>query len=89
MYQNNLSHAQLKTYLTLLTSRDLLAHNSDRYVTTEEGHRFLEAFAQLNDVLEDRERRAFIEIITRARMKGYRPYEVNSQVERRARANHG
>jgi predicted transcriptional regulator len=65
MYRNYLSHAQLKTYLTLLTSRDLLAHNSDQYVTTEKGHRFLEAFAQLNDVLEDRTRRAFGEIIGR------------------------
>ncbi len=62
MYGTYLSHAQLKTYLTLLTSRDLLAHNSDRYETTHKGHRFLEAFAQLNDVLEDRARRAFVEI---------------------------
>jgi predicted transcriptional regulator len=62
MYGTYLSHAQLKTYLTLLTSRDLLANNSDRYETTEKGHRFLEAFAQLNDVLEDRARRAFVEI---------------------------
>ncbi|MDH5438057.1 MAG: winged helix-turn-helix domain-containing protein [Candidatus Bathyarchaeota archaeon] len=59
MYRNYLSHSQLKTYLTLLTSRDLLAHNSDQYVTTEKGHCFLEAFAQLNDVLEGRTRRAF------------------------------
>ena len=66
MYGTNLSHAQLKTYLTLLTSRDLLAHKSDRYVTTEKGQRFLEAFAQLNDVLEDRERRAFVEIINKS-----------------------
>ena len=65
MYRNYLSHAQLKTYLTLLTSRDLLAHNSDQYVTTEKGHRFLEAFAQLNDVLEGRTRRAFEGIIGR------------------------
>ena len=65
MYRNYLSHAQLKTYLTLLTSRDLLAHNSDQYVTTEKGHRFLEAFAQLNDVLEGRTRRAFEKIIGR------------------------
>ena len=47
MYKNNLSHAQLKDYLTLLTSRDLLAHNSDTFATTEKGHRFLEAFTQL------------------------------------------
>jgi len=62
MYKANLGYEPLETYLALLTSRDLLAHNSDRYVTTEKGHRFLEAFAQLNDVLEDRARRAFVEI---------------------------
>lgn len=53
MYVNNLSHSQLKDYLTLLASCNLLAHNSDAYVTTEKGHRFLEAFAQLKGVLED------------------------------------
>ena len=47
MYKNNLSYAQLKDYLTLLTSLHLLAHNSDTYVTTEKGHAFLEAFIQL------------------------------------------
>jgi len=62
MYKANLGYEPLETYLTLLTSRNLLAHNSDRYVTTEKGHRFLEAFAQLSDVLEDRTRRAFVEI---------------------------
>jgi len=64
MHGTNLSHEQLKTYLTLLTSRDLLAHNSDKYVTTGKGHRFLEAIAQLNGVLEDRARRAFLEIFS-------------------------
>jgi len=62
MYKNNLSHTQLKDYLKLLMSRDLLAHNSDTYVTTEKGHRFLEAFTQLKDVLEDHARRSFVEI---------------------------
>jgi len=52
MHKANLGYVQLKTYLTLLTSRDILAHNSGIYVTTEKGHRLLEAFAQLNDVLE-------------------------------------
>ncbi len=64
MYANNLSYAQLKNYLMLLTSRDLLAHNSERYETTHKGHRFLEAFTQLNDVLEDRARKAFVETIS-------------------------
>jgi predicted transcriptional regulator len=57
MYGTNFGHPQFKTYLTLLAWRDLLAHNLDRYMTTEKGHRFLEAFAWLNDVLEGRARR--------------------------------
>jgi len=69
MYGTNLSHAQLKTYLTLLTSQGLLTHNSDVYVTTEKGHRFLEVFTQLNDMLEDHARRAFVEISKRATKK--------------------
>ena len=65
MYGTNLSHAQLKTYLKLLTSRDLLAHNSDRYVTTEKGRCFLDTFARLSELLEDRARRAFLEITSK------------------------
>jgi len=61
MYANNLSHAQLETYLKLLTLQDMLANNSDRYKTTEKGRRFLEAFAHLTDLLDDRARRAFLE----------------------------
>ena len=73
MYMNNLSHSQLKGYLSLLTSRNLLAHNSDTYVTTEKGHRFLEAFAQLKDVLEDHARRDLVEISE--------SYEVRAMLE--------
>ncbi len=47
MYKNNLNYAQLKDYLALLTSRYLLERNSDTYVTTEKGQRFLEVFTQL------------------------------------------
>lgn len=57
MYRNYLSHAQLETYLRLLMSQELLAHNSDEYVTTEKGHRFLEAFAQLSDLFGSGARR--------------------------------
>ena len=63
MYGAFLSHTQLETYLRLLTSRDLLAHNSNRYVTTEKGNAFLKAFAQLSDVLDERARRTFVEIV--------------------------
>jgi len=57
MHRNYLSHAQLETYLRLLMSQELLVHNSDEYVTTEKGHHFLEAFAQLSDLLGSRARR--------------------------------
>jgi hypothetical protein len=88
MYGTNLSYARLKTYLPFLTSRGLLAHNSDRYVTTEEGHRFLEAFSHLNDMLEGRARRAFLEILSESYGKAEIAHMgVNSQVGKRARAN--
>jgi len=54
MYKTNLSHEQVKTYLALLISFDLLAHKSNEYMTTGKGHRFLETYAQLEDVLKDR-----------------------------------
>jgi len=73
MYKNNLNHAQLKDYLTLLTSRHLLERNSDTYMTTEKGQRFLEAFAQLKDVLEDHASRSLVEIC--------RSYEVRTVLE--------
>ncbi len=63
MYMNNLSNSQLKGYLTLLTSSNLLTHNSDTYVTTPKGHLFLEAFVQLKDVLQKTTARASFEII--------------------------
>jgi len=64
MYGNNLSHEQLKAYLMLLTSQGLLAHNSDKYETTLRGQRFLEAFAQLHDVLDSSSRGAFEEVLS-------------------------
>lgn len=53
MYQTNLSYAQLKNYLALLTSQGLLQSNSDEFEVTEKGLRFLDAFARLGDVLEE------------------------------------
>jgi len=64
MYQTNLNYAQLKNYLNFLTSKNLLAHKSDGYVTSDKGQRFLEAFALVNDVLDDRACRAFTVTIT-------------------------
>lgn len=54
MYETNLSYEQVKHYLTILTWLDLLAHNSDEYMTTDKGQRFLKAYTQLQDVLNER-----------------------------------
>lgn len=59
MYKSNLSYALLKNYITLLTVRNLLKHIPRGYVTTEKGQRFIEAYAYLKDVLEDRANNAF------------------------------
>jgi predicted transcriptional regulator len=53
MYKTNLNYAQLKKHLKSLTSKGLLATNTDKYFTTQKGHRFLEIFAQLNDMLKN------------------------------------
>ncbi|MGQ9460323.1 MAG: winged helix-turn-helix domain-containing protein [Candidatus Bathyarchaeaceae archaeon] len=90
MYKINLSYVQLKTYLTLLTSQRLLGHNSDLYMITEKGYRFLEVFIQLNDVLEDQAHRAFVEIIKESCKEVKSPYtEVKSHVRRYVRTNRG
>ncbi len=52
MYNTNLNHAQLKRHMETLTSHGLLEKNVNKYLTTEKGYRFLELFAQLNDLLE-------------------------------------
>ena len=53
MYKTNLNYAQLKRHLRSLTSKGLLAIHMDKYFTTQKGHRFLEIFAQLNDMLKN------------------------------------
>lgn len=51
--KTSLNYAQIKTYLTFLTSRDLLEHDSGMYATTLRGRSFLDAAAQLSQALED------------------------------------
>jgi len=53
MYKTNLNYAQLKKHLRSLTSKGLLASNTNKYFTTQKGRRFLEIFAQLNDMLKN------------------------------------
>ena len=52
MYNTNLNYSQLKNQIDTLTSQGLLAKSVNKYVITERGYRFLELFAQLNDLLE-------------------------------------
>jgi predicted transcriptional regulator len=53
MYQANLSYAQLKKYLMVLTERDLLRYDLDTqtFKTTEKGHKFLETYNQLDELM--------------------------------------
>jgi predicted transcriptional regulator len=53
MYQANLSYAQLKKYLMVLTERDLLRHDLDTqtFKTTEKGHKFLETYNQFDELM--------------------------------------
>jgi predicted transcriptional regulator len=53
MYNTNLNYSQLKNHMNTLTNQGLLTKNVNKYTTTEKGHRFLELFAQLNDLLEE------------------------------------
>ena len=53
MYNTNLNYSQLKNQIDTLTSQGLLTKSVNKYVTTERGYRFLELFAQLNDLLEE------------------------------------
>lgn len=88
MYGTELSHAQLKTYLKLLISQDLIASDSNKYVTTHKGHRFIDAFASLNAFLEDEGHSAFPNITRKtSRDLGIAQIAVDSQDENYASSN--
>ena len=53
MYNTNLNYSQLKNQMDTLTSQGLLAKTTNKYHTTEKGYRFLELFAQVNDLLDE------------------------------------
>jgi predicted transcriptional regulator len=53
MYNANLNYSQLKSQIHALTSQGLLQNKTNKYIITEKGYRFLELFAQLNDLLEE------------------------------------
>jgi predicted transcriptional regulator len=53
MYNANLNYSQLKSQIDALISQGLLEKKLNKYVTTKRGYRFLELFAQLNDLLDE------------------------------------
>lgn len=53
MYNTNLNYAQLESHLSYLTSLGMLLRQEGRYLTTAKGYRFLELFAELQDILRD------------------------------------
>ena len=53
MYNANLNYSQLKSQIHGLTTQGLLQKKVNKYMITEKGYRFLDLFAQLNDLLEE------------------------------------
>jgi predicted transcriptional regulator len=57
MYKANLSYAQLKEYMIVLTEGDLLRYDLDTqtFKTTEKGLSLLEAYNQMNHTLKEKQ----------------------------------
>ena len=57
MYKALLSYAQLKEYLRVLTQNDLLSYHSAsrKFKTTEKGHRFLEIYNKMENVMREQQ----------------------------------
>ena len=57
MYKANLSYAQLKVYIIILTERDLLRYDLDTqtFKTTEKGLSLLEVYNQMNYTLMEKQ----------------------------------
>lgn len=55
MYMGFLSSSQLKEYLKILTDNSLLSYDfaTGRFRTTEKGHRFIEAYNGLDNVMKE------------------------------------
>ncbi|MDQ3885102.1 MAG: winged helix-turn-helix domain-containing protein [Thermoproteota archaeon] len=53
LYKVSLSHAQLKEYLAILTENDFLGYDvgTETFKTTEKGHRFLEIYNGIEDLV--------------------------------------
>jgi predicted transcriptional regulator len=57
MYKALLSYAQLKEYLRVITQNDLLSYHSAsrKFKTTEKGHRFLEIYNKMENVMGEQQ----------------------------------
>jgi len=53
MYNANLSYLQFKSQMNTLLSQGLLEKKQNKYATTQKGYRFLELYAQINDLLDE------------------------------------
>jgi len=52
MYNARITFRQFETYINLLSSQGLLARKSQEYLATQKGHRFVQAFGQLQSTLD-------------------------------------
>jgi predicted transcriptional regulator len=57
MYKALLGYAQLKEYVKVLTESDLLSYDSAsrKFKTTEKGHRFLEIYNKMGNVMREQQ----------------------------------
>jgi predicted transcriptional regulator len=57
MYKANISYAQLKDYLSILSNKNLLNYDLDTHAfkTTEKGLRFLEIYNMLDNIMKEEE----------------------------------
>jgi predicted transcriptional regulator len=57
MYKAFLSQSQLKEYVKVLTESDLLSYDSAsrKFKTTEKGHRFLEIYNKMGNVMREQQ----------------------------------
>jgi predicted transcriptional regulator len=57
MYKAFLSYAQLKEYLMVLTDSELLSYDLDSHMfkITEKGHRFLETYNQMENLIKEQQ----------------------------------
>jgi predicted transcriptional regulator len=51
MYKTNLNYSQLQNHLAYLIASGMLANDGRKYLTTDKGYRFLELFAELQDLM--------------------------------------